>query len=152
MRGLVFLFVTLIGTQAYANNSFVPNFYKNRKELNHFAALGWSDRHEVEVNYFTESSAIDVDGVRSTDSTISGPKLQGYYRLPNKINFEIDGALTKTDSALSGYSTARSSQDSTSRGRFATGYEFANIPLALGASYQSLESNSTDTDHNTTTT
>src|SRR5437879_2054134 len=128
MRALVFIFISCFGIQALANNSFIPNFYRNRQDLNHFAALGWSDRHQVELTYFTETTAQDSDGVRSTDSNNSGPELQAFYRLPNKLNFELDGAFYKTNSDFSGFSTARSAQRTETRGRIGTGYEFANIP------------------------
>jgi predicted porin len=121
---------------AHANNFFIPNHYRNRREPNVFSAIGWSDRREVGGSLAIEKSERDYSNSNTadskTDSKTFGPYV--FYRFPMNLNLEAKYSIENSDKEYANVPSANREAKSGS-GMISLGYEFTEIPMALSVRY-----------------
>lgn len=118
----------LFCSQAFANNLFIPNYYKNRRLQNHYSALGWSERKEASLEY--ESSKMDatINGVDSGSTKTTDLEGNVFYRANENLNIEF--SLSKEDEKEDGLDT-----QTTNTWELGAGFQLSEMPLAFGVSY-----------------
>ncbi|MNK86499.1 hypothetical protein D3C87_1064130 [compost metagenome] len=131
MKITVFLISLLLFSEAYANNSFIPNYYRSYRSQNRYSAVGWSDRKEANLEYGAGKETTD-DGTSETDSDKSEYLASVFYRVNEAFNVEAgyfgnkeepDGADSKENKYL----------------RLGLGYQFGDF--AVGFNHQSADQN-----------
>lgn len=139
MRGFVLSMVLFLGLQASANNLFIPNEYRNRRTVNLFSAIGWGDRKEVSLNYENSVTATKTSGIKDGEEKLNSYGVNAFYRLDNAVNLEFSGA--KSDEKDT-FVVAPSRTDKVDQLSFVgnVGYEFSQMPIALGFTYLNLQS------------
>lgn len=138
----VLLASLMLFSEAFANNLFIPNSYRSRREQNEFSALGWSERKEANLQYGTGTGEED-DGTTATDQDTSALEGEVFYRMNDTTNVEFvyEDNQVKPD----GGSTAK-----VSGWDLGVGHQF-NDQMALGLSYESGNRDNGTTDFDTTT-
>lgn len=120
----------LLCTEAFANNQFIPNYYKNRRTQNHLSALGWSDRKEASLEYESSKTQEKTNGVDSgkTDTT----ELSGNIFYRANENFNVEFVASKEDEKPDASPTKV-----TNVWELGLGAQLSEIPMAFGLSYGS---------------
>lgn len=116
---------------AFANNMFIPNYYRNRRVPNAYSAIGWSDRKEVEVQYEMEDSDRKRNGTKIEDSETDSMQAHLFYRTPVNLNVETVMGYSKEDEK----NPVTGDKDETKIKLYhlGLGYELTEMPLAFGA-------------------
>lgn len=134
-RVLVASMLLLFAADAFANNMFIPNYYRNRRAVNQFSAVGWSNRHEVGAHYTMGKSENTSNGTATSDDENSGFDLHTFYRTNMNLNIEatIDKNTTENSPKPTGASTDTDHMDY----HLGLGYEVEGMPWAFGLTYAS---------------
>lgn len=130
---LLFLFVVL-GTEAFANNLFIPNYYRNRREPNQMSAIGWSDRHEAELAYEMKEGKETTNNVKNEESKSTSPQGHVFYRTPVNLNIEAQ-FIHQKEKEKSIPVTGPDDESKLNSYHLGLGYELENVPVAFGASF-----------------
>lgn len=126
MKIAAFFTSLLFVSQAFANNNFIPNYYRSYRTQNHLSALGWSDRKEANLEYGFGKGKVD-DGITDTDLDLMGYVGSVFYRFDEAANVEFTygHVEVKPDGG---------DAEKTSNIDLGVGYQF-NENIAIGASY-----------------
>lgn len=129
---LVSSLVLLFGCEAFANNYFIPNYYRNRRTQNTFSALGWSDRKEVALSYEMTDTDAKTDGKKSSETDGKEIEAHGFYRLTESWNLEAVIDSSKDERQAFPITGPKSKSDSMDY-NVGAGYQVSGMPLAFGA-------------------
>lgn len=132
-----FFYISLllfISAEAFANNQFIPNHYKNRREMNTYSAIGWSTRNEAglkvnKADYETESGGTKIS---ESDLFVAQPYL--FYRVSPNFNLEMAlGILSAENTDLT--PTPSTTDTDGHVLQLNAGYEFTDQPIAVGLTF-----------------
>jgi hypothetical protein len=133
MRAMIGCLVLFMSFEASANNLFIPNYYKNRRQANQFSAIGWSERHEAGAFVTRSTGEEELGGVKQeeTEGTTVQPHI--YHRFEQGLNLEatLTSLNSKTDDVVAPISTTKSNATALQAN---LGYEFQEQPMAIGVS------------------
>ena len=137
MKTMLFTIVIFLAFNASANNQFIPNYYKNRRMINQYSAIGWSVRNEVGLLVDYEIEKDHNDGLSDSESKTTSFTPRAFYRVDENLNIEAIAAITSSEIE----STPSNSNSEIDGKTFlaSVGYEFEPIPMALGVSISSGE-------------
>ncbi len=141
MKMVMILLVGLFAVDAFANNLFIPNYYRNRRTINLMSAIGWSDRNEASVLLYADKTTTDTAGTPTNETNGHNSTLAVFRRLNDQINLEtalLGGNTTSEDMNPS----APERKTTAFTGSVGLGYEFADAPVAFGISFLNLRANS----------
>ena len=126
---LAFLVLFCSG-EVFANNLFIPNYYRNRREVNQYSAIGWSNRNEAAVRYSVENNDVKTNGTKSSDNSETILYPHAFYRTPINLNIEaaVESASEERKSLPGG---AKRKIDGMGY-HLGLGYEIADTPVAFG--------------------
>jgi hypothetical protein len=133
MRFMMVFMVFFCVSAAYANNLFIPNYYKNRRTNNQYSAIGWSHRNETGLVVQSAENKVSRDGVEESNEDSLSFTAHYYHRLNETFNLEISGDILDAD----GESITPAYTQNTDRRTIssALGYQFEQVPMAIGLSF-----------------
>lgn len=136
-RVLVASMLLLFAADAFANNSFIPNYYRNRREVNEYSAVGWSNRHEAGLHYDMAEGEGKTNSIKDeeTEHTSFAPYV--FYRAP--MNLNIEGKITKGEEKDKPVPAAANTDTDIMDYHLGLGYELEGTPMAFGLTYTSLD-------------
>lgn len=139
MRFIVFFTVIFCVSAAYANNLFIPNYYKNRRANNQYSAIGWSQRNETGLVVQTSDTKDSSGGVEEANQDTLSFTAHYYHRLNDSLNLEFAGDITDSEdeNVTPAYTLKTDSKSINS----ALGYQFEQVPVAIGASFGITQNN-----------
>lgn len=130
LRLLVLAMSVLCASEAFANNYFIPNYYRNRRFLNAYTAVGWSDRKEAGATYSIENTDNKSGGQKTSKVEESNLRAHTYYRTP--MNLNVEAAILSTKQERESISFNSKDKHEIMSYNLGLGYELTDSPLAFG--------------------
>ena len=131
MKKLTVIFLGLLTVEAFANNQFIPNHYRNRRMPNQQAAIGWSTRNEVNGYLEAERADEKTAGTKTEESKTNTAMGLAFLRLNEQWNLEMTLAAGKSESE--DFNPSAPTDSAQMRlGTLGVGYEFEGRPMAIG--------------------
>lgn len=134
MKLISLVLVLLTAFEASANNAFIPNYYRNRREANDYSAIAYSQRKEAGLLVGAGTLKQETDGTKTLDSDILAVRPHSYYRVEN-VNMEVEYSTVRSDNknVLTGDTI-----DINAAGPLINvGFELPTTPIAVAISYDS---------------
>jgi len=154
MRALVFIMIALLGAEASAQvsgqNLFVPNVYKNRRQTNLFSAVAWSDRKEAGLNYTNLDTPNYLGGATSSEDKSNLYSPYAFYKIDN--NWNVEAEYLRQDTKTTYSPPSLTSKTALNLYLASVGYEFTDIPVALGLTVLGFDYNLTSDQSSGTST
>ena len=125
---------------ALANNAFIPNHYRNRRAMNSFSALGWSDRQEASAVLQSSLEKKKDNGVNDDRTERNLFRSSIFYKISPELNFEAALLLLKANNEDLNPSAPEDEQ--ISHGKIlGLGYQLPGSSVAMGVQYLHTRTN-----------
>ncbi len=134
MKLMSFVLTLIFVSQAWAEGTaFIPNYYRNRRFTNSYAAIGWSDRHEAGL-YLTQENTKNKTG-GTVDDKYDDFEINPYiyHRFENGVSTELSIDMADGDYELSSITGKFDHEEQNIIGNI--GYEFDQQPIAIGFTF-----------------
>jgi hypothetical protein len=148
MKFVLTLLMLVTASEAFANNYFIPNHYRNRREVNHFTATAWSTRREVGLQYKMQEADIDQNGVKLSEWNTKGFRPYVFYKSDAGIG--VDADLLRDRATIDDTSDNEDDSFDIDGLNVNAGYEVPGRPMAFSLGLRKLGTEFTDKPGTTT--
>lgn len=129
----LFLVLLFSSTTVLANNYFIPNHYKGRRELNNFTATAWSERREINGYLQTANEETSEGSTKTEESKAKDLNARIYHR-STELPLTIEAGINILQAEVDDIANAEDIDRSANLINVSGGYELKDLNMAVAAS------------------
>ncbi len=141
LRIIALSVILLCAGEAFANNYVIPNYYRNRRFLNSYSAVGWSDRKEVGLTHSIENTDAKNSGAKFSDEEEMRLRPHLYYRTP--VNLNVEAAIVSSKEENKALPSGSKTKEEGMEYHLGLGYELTEAPVAFALILESAKNDLT---------